>query len=91
LYNKKERRGEIGDKEESRVVFQLLGPLSQLYNIIVHIHGSSSRIKEFVELVGRMIPLNNCTRWNSWFLILIVAIKKARAIDTYAKNHFVTL
>jgi hypothetical protein len=91
LYDEKERRGEIRDKEESRVVFWLLGPLSQLYNIIVHIRGSSSRIKEFVELVGRMIPLDNCTRWNSWFLMLVVAIEKARAIDTYVKNHFATL
>jgi hypothetical protein len=73
------------------VVFRLLGPLSQLYNIIVHIRGSSGRIKEFIELVGRMIPLDNRTRWNSWFLMLVVAIKKARAINTYAKNHFTTL
>jgi hypothetical protein len=90
-YDEKERRGEIGDEEESRVVFRLLGPLGQLHNIIVHIRGSSGRIKEFVELAGRMIPLDNRTRWNSWFLMLVVAIEKAGAIDTYAKNHFATL
>jgi hypothetical protein len=90
-YDEKERRGEIGDKEERRVLFRLIGPLGQLYNIIVYIRGSSGRTKEFLELVGRMIPLDNRTRWNSWFLILVVAIEKVGAIDAYAKNHFTTL
>jgi hypothetical protein len=57
----------------------------------VHIQGSTTCTKEFVKLVGRKIPLDNHTRWNSWFLMLVVAVEKAGAIDTYTKNHFPTL
>jgi len=37
LYNKKEKKGEIEDEGEKRVKFQLISPLNQLYNIIMHI------------------------------------------------------
>jgi hypothetical protein len=55
------------------VVFQLLRPLSKLYNIVVHICSSTNRIIEFLDLIERVIPLNNCTKWNSWFEILVIA------------------
>jgi hypothetical protein len=64
LYNKKEKE-EKRDDEERRVKFRLIGPLSQLHNIVVYICGSPRRIKAFLEIVRRMIPLDNCTRWNS--------------------------
>lgn len=90
-YDEKDKRGERGDEEERRVKFRLIGPLGQLHNIIVHIRGSTSRINEFLELAGRMIPLDNRTGWNSWYLMLVVAIEKEGAIDSYTKNHFATL
>src|SRR5438552_12691246 len=68
-----------------------MGPLSQLHNIIVHIRGSTTRINEFLELAKRMVLLDNRTRWNSWYLMLTIALKKAAAIDTYAKTHLTTL
>jgi len=39
-----------------------MGPLSKLYNIIVHFYTLASRTKEFKTLVGRQVLLNNCTR-----------------------------
>jgi hypothetical protein len=90
-YDEKEKRGEIEDEEKRRVKFRLMGPLGQLHNIIVHIRGSTARTNEFLELAGRKVPLDNRTRWNSWFLMLVIAVEKAGAIDTYTKNHFPTL
>jgi hypothetical protein len=57
----------------------------------VHIQGSTACTNEFLVLAGRKVPLDNRTRWNSWFLMLVIAIEKAVAIDTYTKNHFFTL
>jgi len=90
-YDDQEKKGETGNEEQKRAKFRLLGPLGQLHNIIVHIRGSTARTNEFLELAGRKIPLDNRTRWNSWFLMLVIAIEKAGAIDTYTKNHFPTL
>jgi hypothetical protein len=62
LYNKKEKKEEIGNKEEKRVKFRLIGLLGQLYNIIVYIQGSTACTNKFIELAGRRILLDNCTR-----------------------------
>jgi hypothetical protein len=86
-YDEKEKKGEKGDDEERRVKFRLMGPLGQLHNIIVHIRGSTGRIKAFLEIAGRMIPLDNRTRWNSWYLMLVVALDYKSAIDSYVEGH----
>ena len=91
LYNEQEGQGEIRDKEEKRIKFRLLGPLGQLHNIIVHIRGSTARIQEFTQLAKRLVPLDNRTRWNSWYLMLIVALELQSAIDSYTKSHLETL
>jgi hypothetical protein len=62
LYNKLEEKGELQDTEGVKQKFQLLGPLSKLYNIIVDIHSSANRTAEFVALAIRIVLLDNCTR-----------------------------
>ena len=90
-YDDQESRGETKDEEKRRVKFQLMGPLGQLHNIIVHIRGSTACINEFLKLAERMVPLDNHTRWNSWYLMLVIALEKAAAINTYAKTHLTAL
>jgi hypothetical protein len=64
-YDVQDRAGEIGDKEVKKLKFQLMGPLGQAHNIVVHIRNSTTRVEEFIFLAGRMIPLDNRIRWNS--------------------------
>ncbi len=90
-YDEQEGKGEVGNEEDQRAAFRVMGPLGKLHNIIIHIRSSAGRTKEFRDLAGRIIPLDNRTRWNSWFQMLTVADQKAGAIDTYTKNHFATL
>jgi len=73
LYNKQEGKGEVGDKKEKQATFRVIGPLGKLYNIIIYIRSSAGRTKEFKDLAERMILLNNCIRWNSWFQMLAIA------------------
>jgi hypothetical protein len=87
LYNELEEKGELKDTEGVKQKFQLLGPLSKLYNIIVDIRSSANRTAEFVVLAIRIVPLDNRTRWNSWYNSLVVANKLAAAIDTYTKDY----
>jgi hypothetical protein len=90
-YDEQEGKGEVGNEEDQRATFRVMGPLGKLHNIVVHIRSSAGRTKEFKDLAGRIIPLDNRTRWNSWFQMLTVADQKAGAIDTYTKNYFATL
>jgi hypothetical protein len=76
-----------GLKDEIRRKFRLLGPLGKLHNIVVHTRSSAGRTAEFMTLAARMIPLDNRTRWNSWYSSLVVADKHASPIDIYTKDH----
>jgi hypothetical protein len=82
-------RGKLSRKEDIAQKFRLLGPLGKLYNILVHSRSTSAFVKEFEELAKRMVPLDNCTRWNSWYLCLDVALDLVckATIDTFTKNH----
>ncbi len=61
-YNLENKDGELTDKEIKRARFRLLGPLSQRYNIVVHINGSSVRTNVFRKLAEKLILMNNRIR-----------------------------
>jgi hypothetical protein len=79
-YDNEERQRDAGDEETKKTKFRLIGPLGKIHNIVVNIRGSTARAAEFVELAGRLIPLDNRTRWNSWFLMLLIALNHRGAI-----------
>ena len=58
-YNEQEGKGKVKGETEQRAAFQAMGPLGKLHNIIIHIHNLASHTREFKDLTGRMIPLNN--------------------------------
>jgi hypothetical protein len=91
LYDSQEDIGERENETERRNTFRNMGPLGKLHNIVVHTRGSPGRTKQFKDLAGRMIPLDNRTRWNSWYHMLSIAVEYGGAIDTYTKAHFDTL
>lgn len=78
-------------EDSTRVKFRKIGPLGQLHNIVVHIRSSPSRTQEFKDLAKRTIPLDNRTRWNSWFKMLQVSDQTAGALDSYSKKYFESL
>src|SRR6266536_585940 len=86
-YEELEKRGELKNTEGVKRKFRLLNPLNKLHNIIINIRSSGNRTAEFLALATRMIPLDNRTRWNSWYNSLVIANKLAAAINTYTKNH----
>jgi hypothetical protein len=61
-YNSQDKTTELADKEIIRAKFRLLGPLGQVYNIVIHIRGLPGRTVAFKALVKRLIPIDNCTR-----------------------------
>jgi len=90
-HDRQEEQGVDLSREETRQSYRILGPLGKLHNIVVHIRGSSGRAQEFKRLAERMIPLDNRTRWNSWYDMLEVALAKENHVDAYTKNHIATL
>ena len=62
-----------------------------LHNIVVHIHDSETHMRDFKCLIERTISCDNSTRWNSWYLMLKIAIDKTAAINSYTKQWYETL
>ena len=67
-----------------------IGTLGKVHNLIVHMRASEARWNDFKALCGRSIPLDNDTRWNSWFLVLEVIRKQnvQLAINAYATKWY---
>jgi len=64
LYNEQEQSKELRDEDIKKKWFCLLGPLGQGHNIVSYIC-STAHTARFKQLAGRLIPMDNCTRWNS--------------------------
>jgi hypothetical protein len=54
---------------------------------VIYIRGLTARIIEFVKLAGRRISLDNRTRWNSWYLILTIALTLRSVVNKYCQNY----
>jgi len=70
-----------------RNTVRTIGPMGKLHNIVVFIRGSGIRTKEFVSQAHRMIPLDNRTRWNSWYYMISTAIDLEMHVDFFVKNQ----
>jgi hypothetical protein len=87
-YDEIETRGEeVTRKEEIAHKFRLLSPLGKLHNIVIHSHDTAN-IDKFKALAGRLVPLDNRTRWNSWYMCLVIALDVDTTVDTFTKNHW---
>jgi hypothetical protein len=54
---------------------------------VVHIRSSSAHITRFKNLAGKMIPIDNRTRWNSWYNILIVLLNLRPTVKKYCGDY----
>ena len=65
-----------------------MGPLGKVHNTAVHIRADNYRYNMFKKRAGRVLGLDNDTRWNSWFLLLNVTLEKQEHIKWYQDKHW---
>ncbi|OLL23796.1 putative AC transposase [Neolecta irregularis DAH-3] len=83
-----DEQSEKKPKEETANEWRKMGPLGQLHNLIVHIRSSTQRYNTFKALTGRSIPLDNDTRWNSWWLELHISLSKRKELMSYSDDYY---
>jgi hypothetical protein len=78
-----------GRADRGQRIREMMGPLGKLHNTVVHIGASANRTTWFKARAGKLIPLDNRTRWNSWYLMLSVAIEDnvKAAIQLYVEHY----
>jgi hypothetical protein len=80
---------EKGKRERGKAIRIIMGPMGKLHNHIVHIRSSANRTTWFVERASKMVPLDNRTRWNSWFAMLNTALEDQvkAALQLYVEHY----
>jgi hypothetical protein len=78
-------------RKEYEAKFRTFGVLGKLHNVVIHIRRSPQHIKQFKQRAGRRVPLDNRTRWNSWWAMLEVALKVQESISWYISVHLDTI
>lgn len=79
------------EQKEKQEIFRTMGILGKLHNIIAYSRSSALRTAHFKRKIGRMIPLDNRTRWNSWFQLLHTALDHISGIDEYVRENLDSL
>jgi hypothetical protein len=74
-------------RKKKRRSWKDIGPLGKLHVIVAHMRSSELRYDEFHSAAGRMIPMDNDTRWNSWYTMSEVACALEGHVDAFVKNH----
>ncbi|EKG08903.1 transposase-like protein, partial [Macrophomina phaseolina MS6] len=68
-----------------------MGPLGKVHNIAIHIRANDYRYNLFKRRAGRVLGLDNDTRWNSWFLLLDVTLEKQEHVKWYQDKYYDSL
>ena len=68
-----------------------MGPLSKVHNICIYIRANDYWYNLFQKCAGRVLGLDNDTRWNSWFLLLDVTIEKEEHVKWYQDKYYNSL
>ncbi|PVH91270.1 hypothetical protein DM02DRAFT_503344, partial [Periconia macrospinosa] len=76
-------------KDKDNYSLRGMGPPRKIHKVLVSIRSSNERYQVFLKWARKMIPMDNDTRWNSWFLMCSVAIEPAvkKAIQRYQEQY----
>ena len=76
-----------GKAQDDYSGWRSIGPMGKLHNITVYIRSSTLHSDAWLELAGKALGIDNTTRWNSWFKLLKVAIKKQSELMMFMQQH----
>ncbi|KAG7002669.1 ATP-dependent DNA helicase PIF1 [Fusarium oxysporum f. sp. conglutinans] len=80
--------GGIITKAQATEEWREFSVLGKLHNLCIYSRSSTSIYNDFKAEIGRALPRDNDTCWNSWFRLIDVAIeKRAKLMDWIQENH----
>ncbi|KAF6518143.1 hypothetical protein HZS61_002221 [Fusarium oxysporum f. sp. conglutinans] len=91
-----ERLRRLSEREEGGIItkaqateeWREFSVLGKLHNLCIYSRSSTSIYNDFKAEIGRALPRDNDTRWNSWFRLIDVAIEnRAKFMDWIQENH----
>lgn len=64
-----------------------MGTLGKLHNIAVFIRSSTVHSDAWGRLPGRVLGIDNATRWNPWYMLLRTALEKKDKLMVFQQDH----
>jgi hypothetical protein len=86
-------REKKGDKKGKKMrlpneaKWQSSGALGSLHSIAVYIRSSTILTDEWEALAGKVLGIDNATRWNSWYKLIALAVEKQDALNKFCQKH----
>jgi hAT family C-terminal dimerisation region len=77
-----------GWRKQKELGWRQMGPLGKIHNIAIHIRANDYRYNLFRKRAGKVLGLDNDTRWNSWFLLLDTALDKEETVRWYQDKYY---
>lgn len=75
-------------KKAAAEEWRQMGAIGKIHNFVVWLRLSNARYNEFLALAGKMISLDNDTRWNSWFTMLEGALKLRSHVNKTLEKYY---
>jgi hypothetical protein len=78
------------DDDESQDFFAGWGAsttLAKLHALAVYIRVSTIHHDEWIQIIGRDIGIDNATRWNSWYCVIDIALKKKTEVLAFLSKY----
>ena len=82
LLSKNETKGNL-ERQVSAAEWRKLGAIGMLHNLVIYIRSSDQLYQSFVRQTGRIIPRDNKTCWNSWYLMIHVALSLCGEVNNF--------
>jgi len=58
-----------------------------VYNVVIYIWSLNAYYNDFIATALRALSIDNNTRWNSWYDIILVALKLKDVIVKYQEQY----
>jgi hypothetical protein len=85
----REKQGKKGRKKRQgdEAGWHSIGALGNLHIIAVFIRSSTLLTDEWESLAGKVLGIDNITRWNSWYNLIKLAVEKQAKLMIFCQNH----
>lgn len=75
-------------KKNTAAGWRKIGAMGKIHNSVIYMRSSELLTTSFKDLAGRQIPLDNDTRWNSWYKMLDVILAKKAPFKLWQEKHY---
>lgn len=88
MLQKQQRGKKKKGSEEREAGWFFNAALGKLHTIAVLIQSSTLLTDEWITMAHKALGINNATRWNSWYTLIVVALQKQEKLMVFCNKRY---